>query len=153
MNIELTENQYKSLLKLAMLGDWVVNAVPVESENDSGEIIQYLFSRARDFGMEEYIEFDENENMYFHTDKLEDEMEITDAISDYHEFALWESIILEFSRRDLIKKYGEEAVENMSNEELVEKEYPFMAKYEEELRENGLANLSIKIPKKTKTGK
>jgi hypothetical protein len=150
MKVSLTKKQYKALLKLVMLGDWMTNTVPSDSNGEDEEIVQYLLSLAKDFGYENYVELDEELKKYFQTEDFENDTEILEIIGDYHEYALWEGLVLEFSQRDLIAKYGEKAVETMSDEERVEKELPLIKKYEEEFREYGLDNLAIKTTTKPK---
>ena len=150
MKVSLTKKQYKALMKLVMLGDWMANTVPDDSSGEDEEIVQYLLSLAKDFGYENYVELDEELKKYFHTEDFENDTKILEIIGDYHEYALWEGLVLEFSRRDLLAKYGEKAVEAMSDEEHVEKELPLIQKYEEEFREYGLDNLTIKTTAKPK---
>jgi hypothetical protein len=45
------------------------------------------------------------------------------------------------------RKYGERPIANMSPEEHLTKEQPFIEKYEKEFGENGLRNIMIKPPK------
>ena len=153
MKLDITKEQFKELLKLAILGEWVENTVPDESEKKESEIIQKLFSLAKDFGYSNYVEFDDESKRYFITEDFENDTNIFDIISNYHEYALWEGLVLEFSRRELVAKYGEEKVESMSDEERIEKEIPFINKYEKEFRESGLDNLEIKKPTKSKAAK
>ena len=150
MNISLTEKQYKSLLKLVMLGDWMANTIPGDSKSEDEDVVQYLLSVAKDFGYENYTALDEAVKKYFHTEEFENDTNILDVISDYHEYALWEGLVFEFSQRDLIAKYGKEAVEAMSDEERIEKELPLIKKYEEEFREAGFENLVLKKTVKPK---
>ena len=128
MKLDITKEQFKELLKLAILGEWVENTVPDESEKKESEIIQKLFSLAKDFGYSNYVEFDDESKRYYITEDFENDKNIFDIISNYHEYALWEGLVLEFSRRELVAKYGEEKVESMSDEERIEKEIPFINK-------------------------
>ena len=150
MNINITKEQYKSLLKLVMLGDWMENTIQADSKNDDSDVVQHLLSAAKDFGYDNFVEIDEDTKRYFHTEEFENATNILDTISDYHEYALWEGLVFEFSQRDLIAKYGEEAVEAMSDEDRIEKELPIIQKYEEEFREYGLENLTLKKTTKPK---
>ena len=150
MKVSLTKKQYKALLKLVMLGDWVANTTPDNSKGEDDEVVQLFLSLAKDFGYENYVEFDEELKKYFHTEEFENDTNVIDIISDYHEYALWEGLVFEFSQRDLIAKYGEKAVEAMSDEERIEKELPLINKYEEEFREYGLDNLVLKTTVKPK---
>lgn len=144
MDFSLTKEQYKALLKLVMLGDWMTNTMPDDLKGEDEDVVQMLLSQAKDFGYENYSELDEESKKYFHTEEFENDTNILNIISDYHEYALWEGLVLEFSQRDLIAKYGEKSVESMSDEERIEKELPFINKYEEEFRENGLENVVLK---------
>jgi hypothetical protein len=150
MKVSLTKKQYKALLKLVMLGDWMANTIPGNSKGEDDEAVQLFLSLAKDFGYENYAEFDEESKKYFHTEEFENDTDVVDTISDYHEYALWEGLVFEFSQRDLIAKYGEKAVEAMSDEERIEKELPLINKYEEEFREYGLDNLVLKTTVKPK---
>lgn len=153
MKLDISEKQYKELLKLAMLGEWMANAIPDEPDKDEEDVVQYLLTLAKDFGFSNYVEYDEESKKYYITEEFENDTNILDIIGDYHEYALWEGLVLEFSRRELVAKYGEEKVEAMSDEERVEKEMPYLKKYEEEFREFGLDNLEIKKPAKAKSAK
>jgi len=148
MELDITKEQFKELLKLAMLGEWMENTAPGESDKEESGVVQKLLSHAKDFGYGNYVEFDEESKKYFITEEFESDTNILDIIGDYHEYALWEGLVLEFSRRELVEKYGEKNVEAMSEEERIEKEMPFINKYEKEFREFGLDNLVIKKPAK-----
>ncbi len=150
MNISFTKKQYKSLLKLVMLGDWMANTISGDSKSEDEDVVQHLLSVAKDFGYENYAEFDKDIKKYFHAEEFENDTNILNIISDYHEYALWEGLVFEFSQRELIAKYGQEAVDAMSDEERIEKELPFVRKYEEEFRESGLDNLVLKTVAKPK---
>jgi len=94
MKLDITKEQFKELLKLAILGEWVENTVPDESEKKESEIIQKLFSLAKDFGYSNYVEFDDESKRYFITEDFENDTNIFDIISNYHEYALWEGLVL-----------------------------------------------------------
>ena len=124
MELDITKEQFKELLKLAMLGEWMENTAPGESDKEESGVVQKLLSHAKDFGYGNYVEFDEESKKYFITEEFESDTNILDIIGDYHEYALWEGLVLEFSRRELVEKYGEKNVEAMSEEERIEKEMP-----------------------------
>lgn len=153
MKLDITEEQFKELLKLAILGEWMEKTIPGESDKEEAGVVQKLLSLAKDFGYDNYVEFDEESKKFFITEDFENDTNIFDIIGNYHEYALWEGLVLEFSKRELVEKYGEEKVESMSDEERIEKEMPFINKYEEEFREFGLDNLEIKKPVKAKSAK
>jgi len=49
------------------------------------------------------------------------------------------------ARRDFIKEYGEDVIRKMDWKERMEKEHPFIEKYEKEFEENGIENLELRV--------
>ena len=146
MKIDLTKSQYETLLKVVYLGNWVAASVTEEAAKEFEDFEQYVLSLARDFELQEYVGFDEEENAWYPTEEFEEKTGVVDTIGDYNMHTVWEEMVLSLARRDLVAEYGEEKVQAMSEEEMMEKEYPLVVKYEEEFRENGFENLTI--PKK-----
>jgi len=75
MNMEMTKEQYKTLLKLMYCGEWVLNSYKtgedkVYQETDKFE--QYIFSFAKEFKLEKWIEYDESGKKYFPTISMEE---------------------------------------------------------------------------------
>jgi hypothetical protein len=147
MKIELTQKQYEALLKIVYLGSWMASSTKDEPEMEYENIEQYILSFAKDFKMENFVGFDKKMKSYFPTEEFEDATDVDEQIDAYNEYTVWEALVLSLSRRDLVKKYGAEKVDKISDEELLEKEYSFIQKYEEEFREHGFDNLYVK-PKK-----
>jgi hypothetical protein len=147
MKIELTQKQYEALLKIVYLGSWMASSTKEEPEMEYENIEQYILSLAKNFKMENYVGFDKKLKSYFPTEAFENATDVVDQIEAYNEYTVWEALVLGLSRRDLIKKYGPEKAEQMSEEELLEKEFPLIQKYEEEFREYGFDNLYVKQKK------
>jgi hypothetical protein len=144
MRINLTKKQYITLIKLVYLGEWVVNAHRTgDRVKEFEEFDQYILSFCKDFNLEGNITYDEKLKMFFLTSEFIDETGLDDYIDEYDENTFWDELIYRLSRRDLIDRYGEEAVKNMKIEELIDKEQVFIEEYEEEFRRNGINNLVI----------
>ncbi|OPX96351.1 MAG: hypothetical protein A4E62_01154 [Syntrophorhabdus sp. PtaU1.Bin002] len=147
MKIDLTQEQYEALLKMVYLGGWVASSPQEEPDEEYDAIEQHILSYAKDFGMDKYVTFDAKMKTYIPTEEFEKRTDIVDVLDAYNEYTVWEALILSLARRDLIKKHGPGIVEKMSDEELLEKEYPFIQKYEEEFSEHGFDNLYVKTRK------
>jgi hypothetical protein len=123
MDIKVTKEQYEKLLRLAYLGNWMVNAYRtndfIEEYHTEAERI---YAYAPSFGLKELIDFDEAEGRTFPSAKL---------------------LILKLAERDLVREYGEAAVDQMTDEELEAKRVPYAKKYEKEIEANGIQNLDI----------
>ena len=67
MQIELTKEQYRKLVELIHLGDWLANSCRTGKQiiKEYKTIKQYIYSFAKDFGMEKWIEYDQNAKDYF----------------------------------------------------------------------------------------
>ena len=147
MEIKLTKEQYENLLKLVYLGNWMVNAIRSGAEGDEqiekyNEIEQYIFSFAKETGLEKY-EFDEKYNRFFPTADFEEDPEIEKYLQDYNDEIFWQELADKLGTRDFIREYGEEVIEKMDQEERFIKLQEFIIKYGEEFEENGIENLEI----------
>lgn len=144
MKIEFTKEQYESLLKLAYMGNGMINTAAEEQEEDRfNDLEDYLLSHAKDFGLEKYAEYDEDDEAYYPAEALEEDEEIIEYIHRYNDFTFWDKLIYNLVMRDMEKKYGEAAFARMSGEEYLKKEKPFASKYEKEFAKNGLNNLVL----------
>jgi hypothetical protein len=144
MKIELTKQQLESLVKIVYLGSWVVNSWRTEEEapGDVDEVEQIVLSAAGKNGLNEYVEIDEEEGRFFPSAEVDEKM--AETIDTYNDNTFWDELIYRLADRDYIRKHGEEAFEELSTREGMEKERPFVDKYEKEFYENGLDRLEIR---------
>ena len=147
MKIEFTQKQYEALLKIVYLGSWMASSTKEEPAKEYDKIEQYVLSFAKDFKMEKFVGFDKKLKSYYPSEEFEDATDVIEQIDAYDEYKVWETLVLSLSHRDIVKKYGEKKVEQMSEEEVLEKEYPLIQKYEEEFREHGFDNLYVRSKK------
>ena len=147
MKIEFTQKQYEALLKIVYLGSWMASSTKEKPEKDYEKIEQYVLSFAKDFNMEKFVGFDKKQKSYYPSEEFENSTDVIQQIDDYDEYQVWEALVLSLSHRDIVKKYGEKKVEQMSEDELLEKEFPLIQKYEEEFREHGFDNLYVRSKK------
>ncbi|PJZ47927.1 hypothetical protein [Leptospira saintgironsiae] len=146
MKIEFTPEQYETLLKSTAISSWMINAFNEGDEelNSYAELEQYILSFAKDFGKQEFVDYDAADNVYFPTRKFEDQTDIFDIISDYDNELFWDELIHRMARRDFLQEYGETGVASMAIEERIEKEAPYISKYEEVFTNQGLENIDIR---------
>jgi len=147
MKIEFTQKQYEALLKTVYLGSWMASSTKEKPEKEYEEIEQYILSFAKDFSMEKFVGFDKKMNSYYPTEDFENSTDVVQLIDAYDEYQVWETLVLSLSHRDMVKTYGRKKVEQMPEDELLEKEYPLIQKYEEEFREHGFDNLYVRSKK------
>lgn len=135
-NLTLNEEDFKTLLKLIYLGNWLANANREEErtikkfEDLKNQIL--LMVENKDI-KEEY------ENFKF-------DNEIINIIEEYNEITFWDLLITRLAERDMILEYGEEGLKNLNDEEYKKTNLEYQRKYYQEFFENGLWNLIIKEP-------
>lgn len=144
MKIELTKEQYQTLIKLLHLGTWMANAHRTDDIIEEFEDLeQYILSYGKDFGMEEHIEYDEGLKQFFLKEEYIEDSGLEELIDEYNEETLWDELLFRLADRDMIEKYGIEALQNMDPDEVWDKRFPFLEFYEKEFEENGLENLRV----------
>jgi len=139
MRIEFTKEQFKSLLDLAYLGNWMINS------HRSGDIIPeyddiqtYLFQHCPRFELEELLE---NLDDGYPSQAYEEK--VSEFIDEYDDETLWEGLAMNLAT----KKVAEDKVDP---EIALEKIFEYESEYLEEFEENGLKNVSIKMKHKGK---
>ena len=144
MKIALTKDQFQELLKLVYLGDWLVNSIRSVDDQVQAfdDILDYVLSMAKKEKLEGIVDFDDGLQRHYPTAEFEESL--NDYIDEYDNALFWEGLLLRLVERDLINKYGSEAVKTMTFDEIVDKERPFREKYQKEFERNGIENLILK---------
>ena len=107
-NIEFTNKQFLSLLKLAYLGNWVINAHRTDDKVEHyDELEQFLFSKAKDFGLGHLVITDSHGS--FPTAKFEADDEIRTYLADYDDNTFWEALIEVLAVREFNKFHNDDA--------------------------------------------
>jgi hypothetical protein len=148
MKIEFTNKQYRDLIELLFLGNWMANASRSGAKGDERiekyeEIQDYILSNAQHFQAEDVVKEEGND---FYT-TMEFEESIMPIIDDYNEYTLWEQLPLKLAKRDLLREIG--PVSHLK-EEHKERMYEIEEQYEIEFEKNGLKNVVILKPEKKK---
>jgi hypothetical protein len=146
MQLDLTKEQYACLLKIIYFGNSIIISL-LEGNNEAEDFIaleEYIYAKADDFELGEYIDFDEESNTFVPSKKLDWDKKMNKYKSEYDEFIFWEELITRFARRDFVKKYGENNINKMDLEEAFKKEAAYLEKYEKEFKKHGIKRLYIK---------
>ncbi len=77
MEINLTKEQYKTLMTIVYCGEWMLNSHKTKEDKQLKEIEaleQYLFSFAKESGLSKWVEYDEELKRYFPTEQMEENL-------------------------------------------------------------------------------
>ena len=138
-SIQFTNEEYKTLVRLVFMGEWVVNAFNIEIKGQPEyELSNKVFSESAKFGLEDWFnKFDSGE----YEMKEEKIMEIIDDINVYNLNTFWETLPQLLANRDAeIIIQSNPAFKNVDFEDLSE---DLEEIYKNEFEENGLTNLYL----------
>jgi len=147
MNVNMTRQEYRLLLDLLLVGDWVIHGNRPEEAPEAEPyrmLVQKFLSLAPDFGCGDLIEIDAEYNQYRPTEKLEQETQAWRLLDDYDDLVFWEELIVRLAERDVAGMPGKAEVAEMSGEEYDRYAVPIEEKYANEFFENGLERLVIR---------
>lgn len=130
MNIDFTSKQFRRLLDLAYIGNWVLNSTRGNDRiPDFDEVESYLFSQCPKFDMNTLFEEADGEIL---PSKAFSEGGIHEAIMDYEDTVFFEILAEELAHRDITEGAYD-------SDELV----PRREAYIREFERNGVTNISV----------
>lgn len=140
MKFDLTEAEYRELVRLAYLGEWVVNA-PHDPEHQD-EAASLAFQRLLEYGRElPEVGRDAETKEYFLKTETTDGY-YDDHISDYDDHVFWDELSERLAARDLAAQRGVNP-ETIDREEDLSALRPIEDKYRLEFEGYGIERLEI----------
>lgn len=139
MKIDFTPKQYRQMLDLLYLGEWVANSAKDEENRivEYDELYQHVLSFAKGFGCDDIITYDESFEANIETMEYENAMQ--SHIAKYDEDVFWTELAERLAKRDVLEKLGNEA----PNEEVIGELFEIEEEYQKEFAENGLNHISV----------
>jgi len=139
--LELTDAQFKALLQLVYLGNFMANATRDETIEEYDAVEQYIYTQAEKFGCGEFVDVHDAVDGVYPTRNFEEMMDV--FVEKYDSDLFWDELIHRLTERDLIAKYGEPEVLKMGIVDRLEKEREFTKTYDREFDENGIVHLVL----------
>ena len=133
MNIELTELEFRRLLDMVYIGNWILNSTrEADRFSDYDNVESRVFSYCSSCGMSsltEYIDSNARPSSAFENGGIHE------AIADYEDSIFFEILAEELARRDMdFEPIGPENVNELTNR---------IDEYIEEFEQNGIENISL----------
>ena len=133
MNIELTDKEFRRLLDLVYIGNWILNSTRGEDRFEDYDLLQEkFFAICAKNGMRQLVE---TYMGHYFPSKAYEEGGIHEAIADYEDAVFFDILAEELARRDMLE-------ENLSQDDLGELASR-MDDYMDEFEKNGIDNLCI----------
>ena len=133
MHIELSKKEFRRLLDLVYIGNWILNSIRGnERFEDYDRVESKLFALCRETGMDTLVEKWQGEDV---PSRAFTDGGIHDAIMDYEDTVFFEILAEELARRDM----DYQPVSRENYEELVSRMDDYIAEFEA----NGTDNLVL----------
>ncbi len=147
MNISLTRAEYRTLLEVLQIADWVLHAHKMDDDPDTRKyraIEQKVFSLAEEAGFGDLIEYAPEAEQFFPTRKFDEESPVMEFIEEYNGDMFWDELAERLAHRDVIEACSEKELEEMPREEHFIKVDNLCEAYLDEFCERGVDRLRIK---------
>ena len=133
MKLELTKKQFRRLLDMAYIGNWILNSTRGEDRiPDYDEVESLLFSKAKEEGMDILAEVYEGEVI---PSRAFAEGGIHEAIMDYEDNVFFDILAEDLARRDM----EDVPIDDSNYAELASRIDAYIAEFEE----HGTDNLTV----------
>ena len=133
MNIELTKKEFRRLLDLVYIGNWVLNSTRAEGRiQDYDDVMEKVFARCLKAGMPSLIEISDSGVI---PSKAFVGGGIHEAVMDYEDTVFFEILAEELARRDM----KSEDIEDDNISELTSRIDEYIAEFEQ----NGMDNITL----------
>ena len=133
MNIELTDMEFRRLLDMAYIGNWILNSTRgLDRITDYDNVESRLFSFCPSCDMPTLVDYDEGAAR---PSAAFEDGGIHEAIADYEDSIFFEILAEEMARRDMdFEPIGPDNLNELTNR---------IDEYIEEFEQNGIDNISL----------
>lgn len=143
IELKLTKRQYKALLDLVYLGDWMVNGIRVEPLAPYEDAAQRVYALAEKAGCPELAGYDAELKRHVVFDEAEPGARLAEFKAAYDEETFWQELVERLSDRDLEREHGADALAKMGKDELIKLQLESEERWDREFRERGIDNLEL----------
>ena len=146
MKLELSRRDYRSLLTVLEIADWVLHAYRTEEPQETAPLRvleQKVLALAEEFGCGELVEYDAIEQRYWLTRDYDEVSDAVQLIEEFENDSFWDQLTDRLVERDLIRQIGEAAYQRLDPEQVAEQAEPYRRLYGEEFLSHGADRLEI----------
>jgi len=114
MKIDFNREQYRLLINLIYAGNILMNGFRDKEEinKEYQELEYYIYSFAKEFDCEDYIEYDNEFNEHFPTLQFDEYMR--KKIYEYDNYVFCTKLLTEIAEMDIAKNFDEDDIDNFN---------------------------------------
>jgi len=146
MKIEISKAEYKILLHILEMADWILTSHKIKDEKRHKpyrKLEQKIFSLADMMGYGSLIEYSKEFNEYMPTRKYEDTCSAMEFIEEFENEFFWDELIDRLGERDAIREVGTEGFKALIPIDRITKVDDHKDKYINEFEKHGLDRIVI----------
>lgn len=146
MKIHLTKKEYRLLLEMLAMAEWVMESRPIKSADECKEhslVAQKILSYGKDFRCEDLIEHDKVGQKYYQNILEDDDSTVVRIVGEYEKEVFWDALTENLARRDLLFSMGSADFAKLDPMERFNAILDESEKYHEEFENYGIRNLHI----------
>ncbi|TBR21538.1 hypothetical protein EPO15_10065 [bacterium] len=143
IELKLTKRQYKALLDLVYLGDWVVNGIRVAPLAPYEDAAQRVYAMAEKAECGDLAGYDAELKKHVVYDEGEVGGRLAEFKAAYDEETFWEELVTRLCDRDLEREHGADALAKMDKDELLKLQFDAEERWDKEFREKGIDRLEL----------
>jgi len=141
MTPEFSDEEYRRLMMLAFLGEWMLNAIRKDEDPAYADVASKIYSYAKGTAFESLTEFDGDAEDWVPSETFEEDAHA--LIDQYDDITFWEELTARLTERDLLESRGERAVGGMRPDQRERAASPIAKAYTKEFEEQGLERLRV----------
>lgn len=143
MKINITKKEYKLLLEMLYLSDWMMNAHNVDDRNPEHETLRKkLLAHYKEMDAQDIIEYSETSDDFYETKEYE-QLIHQKYITPYDDETFWDALIDRLAERDAVSEIGMEKYLSMEGIERIMKVEEYIERYTNEFEQHGLDHVKI----------
>lgn len=145
MNIEISKKQFKYLVELVHIGNWVINSnnEPEYLDEKYEEVAKLIYSHGPKANLEKYVTYSKHSQAWLPTDYLYMKSRASKLIEEYDDHNFWSQLAHNFALRDFHNNYSTEKIQKMSSKERFAKVYDLIDEYTNETNDHGIERFAI----------
>ena len=146
MKINITKKEFRVLVEMLYLADWMMHSHAIGEEqhhHEHEQLRKKILSHYKEMGAEDIIEYSEKLNDFYETSDY-DEYIHEKFIEPYDNECFWDELIDGLAERDVVNEIGIEKLKSMEGIERVMKIEEAKERYVNEFEEHGLKHVTVK---------
>ncbi len=141
MNAQFSDPEYRRVLMLTFLGEWMLNAIRKDPDPDFEDTASKIYSFAHGTALEELVSFNSERDQWVASESLEKEAHA--FIDQYDDKTFWEELTSRVTERDLLAFHGERVFRGMRAEQQAREISRVAKAYTKEFEDHGIDRLQV----------